>query len=234
MKSIYAAATAVLIAVAGQAGAGPVSNISPGSVSGDFSATFNVTAVNVTNLNGTQSQATTANFDAALAGTLGGGSSVYSSDTFTYTGALDFGTSSGTATTIGDWIGSGSGSESGLDLTFAALKNSKGSIGSTTATSTFYLFEAVGEFTAGTFDIAHDDGVLVVGVGGVKGPTSERGTRVEGFGGGDLSILYVSTNADPSILRVDSDVAPVPLPAAAWMLLAGMGAIGVAGRRKRA
>lgn len=234
MKTILTAASVALLAVATQAGAGTVSNIDKTSVTGTFSAAFNVTAVNVTMLNSAQSQATISNFDAALAGTLGDGNEVFASDTFTYDGALDFGTSSGSSTTIGSFLGSGSGTVDDLDGGFASLINSKGSIGSGTATTTFYLFEAVSDFLGGTFDIAHDDGVRVVGVGGRSGPNSERGTRIEGFEGGSLAFLYVSTNSDPSVLRVDSDVSAVPLPAAAWMLLAGLGAIGVAGRRKSA
>lgn len=236
IKTILAAASTTLLLVAGAASAGTVSNISAGSVAGSFTADFNVTAVNVTNLNSDQSKATMANYLAALGGTLGGGDETYASDTFAYSGALDFGTSSGSNTTIGSFIASGSGSASGLDPNFAMLTNSKCCIGSGTgtATTTFYLFEAILPFTAGTFDIAHDDGVLVVGVGGREGPTSLKGTRIEGFAGGALSFLYVSTNSDPSIFRVDSDVAPIPLPAAAWMLLAGVAALGVTAQRRKA
>lgn len=47
-----------------------------------LSGLFNVTAVNVTNLNSTESQATLANFNAALGGALGA-APAYASDAFT-------------------------------------------------------------------------------------------------------------------------------------------------------
>lgn len=235
-KNLLAAASTAVILAAGAASAGSVSNINAATVAGTFSANFMVTAVNVTNVTGSQSQATMANFNAALAGTLGDGNEVYSSDVFTYSGTLDFGTSASNSTTIGSFIGSGSGSESGLDATFAGLQNSKGSIGNGTATSTFYLFEIMGGggYSAGAFNVAHDDGMLLKDVAGVVGPTSLRGTRIEGFAGGKPVFLYVSTNSDPSIFRVDGEVSSVPLPAAGWMLLAGLGALGAAKRRRKA
>jgi hypothetical protein len=235
IKTFIAAASTALLFIAGATNAATISGIDKNSVAGTFSASFNVTAINVTNLNRAQSRATLANYNAALGGSLGGANGDFNTGTFTYSGALDFGTNVGSGTTIGSFIGSGTGSSS-LDPSslFGQLQNSKGRINNGSATSTFYLFEALGKFTAGTFDIAHDDGMLVLGVGGVAGPTSVKGTRVEGFGGGNLSFLYVSTNSDPSAFRVDSDVSVVPLPAAAWMLLAGVAALGAAGRRRKA
>ncbi len=55
-----------------------------------LSGNFTVTAVNVTNLTSAESEATKANFNAALADTLGGENSVSVSDVFTYIGDLDF------------------------------------------------------------------------------------------------------------------------------------------------
>lgn len=234
LKSIVTgAATAVLLS-AGAAVA------SPADIFGTFTANFDVTAVNVTNLSRSESEATVANFDAARAGTLGGADSDSTVESFTYSGPLNFGTKAGSSTTIGEFINSGvlNGGSTSLDLTgsFAGLTNSKGNIDASpaTATTTFYLFQALGGgFTAGAIDIAHDDGVLVLGAGGTPGPTSLVDTSIS-FGGGALSFLYVSTNSDPSIFRVDSEISSVPLPAAGWMLLAGLGALGAAARRRKA
>ncbi|WP_375228050.1 VPLPA-CTERM sorting domain-containing protein [Roseobacter sp. S98] len=217
-------------------------SINKGSVAGTFEGDFKVTAFNVTNLSRSESEASVANWDAVSApgSTFGGGDSVISTDTFSYSGALDFGTSSGSNTTIGSFLASGSGSVSGLDGGFGGLKNSKGNIdsGTGTATTTFYLFESLSAFTSGTFNIAHDDGVLVlddgVALGGNAGPTGEIGTSVSGFDGGFVSFLYVSTNSDPSVLRVDSDVSPVPVPAGVVLMGTALAGFGAMRRRRKA
>jgi hypothetical protein len=237
IKSLVAAASTALVLAAGTAAASP---LRASDVVGTFTGDFFVTAVNVVGLSGTESQATMENFNAARAGTLGVGgagpaSVQYAIDTFEYSGALKFGTSAGSSTTISQFLNSAGGTLTDLDLAFGQLTNSNGNIGSSTATTTFYLFEAIAAgYTAGTLHIAHDDGILVLGAGGTAGPTQEVLTSVA-FGGGALSFLYVSTNSDPSVFRVDSDdVSAVPLPAAAWMLLAGLGAIGAVARRRKA
>ena len=235
-----AAAAALSTSVFAMGANAATTSISAGSVTGTFGGDFSVTAYNVTNLSSSQSQASVANWDAVSApgSMFGGADSVISTDTFTYSGVLDFGTSSGTSTTIASFLGSGSGTVSDLDLSFGNLQNSKGSIGNSTATTTFYLFEGLSAFTAGTFDIAHDDGVLVlddgVELGGRAGPTSQVGTSVSGFNSGIVSFLYVSTNSDPSVLRVDSDVSPVPLPAGVLLMGTALAGFGVMRRRKKA
>jgi hypothetical protein len=240
-KSILAATSTAVILAAGAASAGSVSNIDADSVDGTFTAKFSVTAVNVVGLSSSESQATMENYSAALAETLGSGGAgpdpvLYATDTFQYEGALNFGTSVGDTTTISEFLGSAGGTLTDLDTTFGDLVNSTANINNSTATTTFYLFSILGGggYSAGSFDIAHDDGVLIEGGGGVAGPTSERGTRIDGFAGGKPVFLYVSTNSDPSIFRVDGNVTQVPLPAAGWMLLAGVAALGAAKRRRKA
>ena len=205
---------------------------------------FSVTAVNVTNLDSAQSQATRANFDAALdkanGGTsgFGGMDSVATADSFGYVGPLDFETSNGSATTITDWLltGAGASALSGLDGAFGGLTQSKSNINNGSATTTFYLFEADFSVPAGDFTVRHDDGIAVFEDGGLLGarvgPTSVKTTMVPGFGGGEFEILYVATNNDPSILEVD--VAPIPLPAAAWMLISAVAGMGFLARKRRA
>jgi hypothetical protein len=141
-----------------------------------LSGTFSVTAVNVTNVNSLQSAATTANFDAALAGTFG----AFATDTFTYVGEIDFGTFDHTdATTISDWLDTGTpGGVSGLDAAFGDLQLSKDNIFASpaTASTTFFLFTLQKIMSsAANFTVTHDDGVAFfddgVGIGGFSAPT---------------------------------------------------------------
>ncbi len=203
-----------------------------------LNGTFNVTAVNVTNLNANQSKAWIGKFDAALADTLGGANSVSVSDSFTYEGDIDFGTylTSGPnhdATTIADWLETGGGVVTDLDAAFGGMQLSKGSIGNGTATTTFFMFEAITAITAPTFEVAHDDGFRIfeddMGVGGVNGPIGLTNTTVTGYDGGAFDLLYVATNGDPSVLEVQA----VPLPATLPLLMAGFGGLAFM-RRKRA
>ena len=222
------------ILVAAIATAAMATSASAATLSGDFE----VTAINVTNLNSTESQATEANFLSALGGTLGGEDSVITAATFDYSGELDFETKDGTNSTIGSWLLTGTtDGVTGLDIPgeFADLQLSKGSIGSGTATTTFFLFETILDL-AGDFTVIHDDGIAIFDdgelIGDRVGPTAVKTTYVSGFTPGEFSLLYVATNSDPSILNVDGNLAPIPLPATLPLLLVGMGGL-AAMRRKR-
>jgi hypothetical protein len=209
-------------------------------LSGDFS----VRAINVTNLNSSQSQATESNFDAAelgvtnSPGALGNGNETFEADDFTYSGSLDFRVPGpqGANQTIVDWLNTGNGSVTGLDGGFGGLQLSTADINNGTATSTFFLFKLDTPLGPTNFSVTHDDGVALFDdgsfIGGDPGPTSETTTVVPGFDGGDFSLIYVASNGNPSILEVD-----VPLPATMPMLLGALGALGVAGaaaRRRKA
>jgi hypothetical protein len=230
MKKIFLLAAAAVLASGVSATAATLSGV------------FTVEAVRVTNLNGTESQATKANFDAARAGTLGAGglgdAPFYATDDFMYTGELKFrrGGNPSTPQTISNWLASGTpGGVSGLDAGFGGLQLSTGSIGSTTATTTFFKF-SLASLSDAIFEITHDDGVAVYGngalVGATVGPTSETTSTFTGFTGGTLDFYYVATNGNPSIFEVDAT--PVPVPAALPMLLAGLGLAGWVGRRRKA
>ncbi len=219
--TIIAAATVALLAVAGTAHAATLGG------------TFAVTAVNVTGVNRAQSEATELAFNNALNGLSG---TIAGSDTFMYSGKLSFETLGGNDTTIGEWLGTGvGGSVSGLDI--GGLQLSKSNIDNNSATTTFFLFERLADLGAGSFTVTHDDGIAVFDdgafLGGLKGPTVKKVTPVGGFTGGKFSILYVATNNNPSILNVDANVAPVPLPAALPLLAAGLAGLGFMRLRRK-
>lgn len=225
------AATVMCIGSVGTANALPI-----------LSGSFEVQAVNVTNLNRTESEATRENFDDAWTNVLGGSNSNSRRATFNYSGDIDFGTSLNSSTTIGDWLATGgpitSLNDQDLgpapdDTPFLNLQQSKGSIDGPnggTATTTFYLFTAT--LPALTdITVFHDDGFAIFEdgdeIGFFRGPTVEKETDVDDFAGGKFELLYVATNSDPSILKVQA----VPLPAAAWLLLGVSGALVAAKRR---
>ena len=196
---------------------------------------FNVTAVNALERTTNQSRATEANVDATY-NAMVDGKYVNARDKFTYTGDLDFGTyDSKDGTTILGWLMSGGGIIDGLDASFGALQLSKPSISKGTATTTFFVFTTMFN-AAGDFIVKHDDGMAIfddgVRIGGRQGPNALKTTTVKAFDGGEFSLLYVATNGDPSVLYVDANLAPIPLPASLPLLLAGLGGLAIA-RRKR-
>lgn len=232
MKNVLRSAAAGALSVVLTAGAATASIIVD---------TFSVTAVRVTNLTSNESQATMANFNAALTNpSFGGGNSVKISDIFTYTGALDFSTDTSNAnppdtTTILQWLNSGGGMLNDLDASFGGLQLSSPDINNGSATTTFFLFEKASPLQSGLrFEVVHDDGFGIFEndslLGGNVGPTARRTQTVSGYDGGAFSLLYVATNGDPSILQV----AAVPLPAGVLLLGLGLGGLAVYRRRAAA
>lgn len=168
------------------------------------------------------------------------------SDTFTWDGALDFridtrnGPEAG-APTIAAFLGTGTGSATGLDATVGGLTLSTGGGSGDANFGTTTIFDIVAtSFDApltAAFDgvITHDDGITLLEDGAAiaqkAAPTSETTTTFS-FGGGEFRLIYASANGDPSILEVSGTPAPIPLPAGIWLLGAAMaGLFGVSRRR---
>ena len=196
-----------------------------------LTGTFTVQAANVTNLNSTQSRATLANFNTAFGGGFGNGVT----DTFTYTGSLNFGTSDGSdATTVQQWLDTGGGAISGLEAALGNRQLSKPSISTGDATTTFFSFVMNIVNPVTKFDVRHDDGMTIFDdgtlLGGFQNPTAARDTSVLGFDGGEFRIIYVATNGDPSILEVSA----VPLPAGGLLLLTALGGFAAVRRKRKA
>ncbi len=216
---LFTAAIAASIAFAGAAGAVTLNGL------------FNVQVAQITNVNSSELEATAANFSNAIT------TGVF--DVFTYNGALDFGTfNSDDSTTVASWLATGTpGGVSGLDSTIGDLQLSKPNINANpgSATTTFFLF-TLATLNAADFSITHDDGIALfddgLRIGGFNGPNGKRTTAVSGFDGGQFDLLYVATNGDPSILKVD--MTPVPVPASLPLLLAGLGGFALLRRRARA
>jgi len=216
LKQIKVALTATIL-LTGTAAAAPLSGL------------FDVQAVNVIGSNYTGSQASITNFTALF------GADGNASASFAYLGALDFQTNTpDNSTTVASWFQSGGG-EMSADTEFSARQLSSPDITTGTATTTFFLFTLLQTLEASEFSVRHDDGMTVYEngslIGGFLGPNDVRTTNIDGYAGGVLQFLYVATNGDPSVFKVD--VTAVPVPAALPLLATGLGLVGYVARRRR-
>jgi len=126
-----------------------------------------------------------------------------------------------------------------LDPSFGALQLSKGDIDDGTATTTFFVFVQNVPTGRARLTFTHADGFALyeVGafdaeeIGGFPGPDGILTTRVPPFGPGIMEILYVATNSDPSVLKVETS--PIPLPAGFPLMMAGLVGLGVLRLRRK-
>lgn len=152
--------------------------------------------------------------------------------TATYTGKLNFNVGSGNSgtTTIGDFFATGDGVVSGLGPLADAILSTP-----TWQQTTLIGFQAFSFDPISNGNIRHDDGVQFfdnfVLEADSNAPTTVINTAFD-FSGGRFELLYAAANGNPSVLEVTGDVAPVPLPAGLPLLLAGLGGLGIAARRK--
>lgn len=158
--------------------------------------------------------------------------------TVQYTGDLNFSVTTGqnVSTYIDDFLTSGGGSYSILfgDQTF--LDTTQLSLGDYSVTT---FFEILGSFAGDALNgvITHDDGITLEAVnqtGGVSAPPTSKKITNFTADAGEFTLLYAAANGNPSILNVQADISPVPLPAGAVLLLTGLAGFGVARRRRKA
>ncbi len=152
----------------------------------------------------------------------------------TYTGDINFfnTVASGATTTIAEFLNSAGGSYAFVtgNLTDLGARLSQG----TYVTTTF--FKISGMFNSAVEGlITHDDGITVVAsglIGGVSAPPTTVVNTVFGAQNGAFDLYYAAANGNPSILKVD--VALVPLPAGGLLLIGALGGLAALRRRKLA
>jgi hypothetical protein len=181
--------------------------------------------------------ATVANFDGINQGTSSPGLSVVNLSTAGYTGG---GVASGNVL---------SGSDLSATLTFSGVDFDKVSsisfsLGAVVDSGSDFETDDTVSVTAAGTEIAafegEDDGLFfnaVSGVSGTFGSTFERFTvdnvSTRGLGSGDLVFTF-TTSAPTENLAIDNvDINVVPVPAGLPLLVAGLGALVVVGRRRR-
>ena len=160
-------------------------------------------------------------------------------DTITYEGDLDFGPLANPTNTILAFLQSAGGIITGIDDVLGlnrTLSTGQGTGGGFMQITT--LFDIKASFPSSKFfgTIRHDDGITVlddgVEVAAFAAPTSARNTNYS-FDGGAFRLIYAAANGNPSVLKVDATITPIPLPAPVMLLLASLAGLGFVSRKRK-
>ena len=148
--------------------------------------------------------------------------------TVVYTGAINFFTNTGAGPTILEFLKSAGGTVS--DETGLSILMSAGGFSTTT------LLDIRGSFaTAVNGSIIHDDGVTLYDKSGiVLDAASPVYVTTDTFSAksGEFRLIYSAANGNPEALTLD--VAPVPVPAAGFLLMGALGGLAAMKRRRKA